>query len=137
MKVKSLDEHIEIAINGQQQLYDAAILLSEEWPKLTPQEMAQRCENLNNVREKISTTDNDLIEILQLAGSEATHHPRLEKYRGLITNTMQVYDQISKKAYNHKKILQNELSRLKKSRVGLAGYSTNADKSGNIIKENY
>ncbi len=136
MKAKTLDEHIETAIEGQNQLNRETVQLSDEWSQLTPQEMAERCEKLNQLREDISKSDKDLLEILQLAGIESTQHPRLERYKSLLKDTMSVYDEISVKAQNHKTMLTNEISRLKKSRVGLSGYSTQTNKSGNIVKEN-
>ncbi len=137
MKVKSLDEHIEHAINGQLQLNTEAVKLSAQWPTFTPQEIAERCERLNVLREETSDADNDLVEILNLAGPESADHPRLVVYKSLLENTILVFDQISLKANNHKAMLQRELARLKKSRVGLAGYSSQTQVSGGIVKNSY
>ncbi len=135
MKAKSLDEHIETAIEGQFQLNQEAQLLARQWSQLTPQEMADRCEELNTLLQNISTSDNDLRTILELAGPESVNHPRLLHYKNLIEETMKLYDDISAKALNHKKMIQNELLRLKKNRVGLAGYGNHSSTSGNIVKE--
>jgi len=83
-----------------------AASLAAEIQYLQPDIIEHKCRELNNERLRLSVLDDELIEILNLAGNDLTHNDHLNHYRVAFSSAVQSVNSVHSQLLIIKQSLQ-------------------------------
>ncbi|SHO50782.1 hypothetical protein [Desulfopila aestuarii] len=84
-----------------------AASLASEIHLLQPDIIEHRCQKLNEERLELSTLDDELIEILKLAGKDIVHNDHLNHYRKAFSSAVQSVNSVHSQLLIIKQSLQD------------------------------
>lgn len=118
------EEFFQQATEQYQQLEKGTSELANEIPTLSPDEILDRCSQLQEMQEKIAEKDANLIELMKFHGSSILDMPYLGEYQRALDGAIRASDKVSQKAHAQKAILTAELKSLQIGRTGVSVYKS-------------
>jgi len=84
-----------------------AVSLATELHSLQPEIIEHKCRQLNDERLRLSILDDQLIEILSLAGNELSYNDHLNHYRKAFSSAVQSVNSVHDQLLNIRQSLQD------------------------------
>ncbi len=125
------------AIRQYEDFIEKVTALEKELSSLTPEEIFLQCQQLEDVKENITPDDKKITDAMKLIGSDIFDTPYIGEYQRILEKAEKVCADLSAKANVHKTLLAKELSAIKKSQKGLAGYAPKEEITGKILTKNF
>ncbi len=122
MTMKTPEDLFHESILYYQKLIRNATDLSDRISDLSPEEILEKCKQLQGQRKKQMANDAFIIEIMSDTGSEILNESFVGEYQRTLDKAIHAYDKVTSKAKTIKTLLNEDIQKLKKGQNGLAGY---------------
>ncbi len=107
--------------------------LSKNMTSLSPEEILQQCEILQDLQNKQLETDKFIVDVMINTGATVLDMPCVGEYQRILDEARRTCDKVASKAKTIQALLKSEIQKLKKGQKGLAGYtSTNTNTKSSV-----
>lgn len=111
------------SIEQYKYLIDQTNSLASKMAGLSPEEILQHCEELQQLQQKQAVVDTFILEIMADNGPQILDTQYIGEYQRIMNKAIQSCDKVASKAKTIRTLLQTEIQELKKGQKGLAGYA--------------
>lgn len=103
------------AIAGYILLEQTASSLKNDMATLSPRQILLRSKQLSGIQQDLTSDDNQLIAIMNLAGREILHETFIQEYHQILADVMAICDRIWEQASLIKKMLSEQIDNTQNS----------------------
>lgn len=111
------------SIEQYKYLTDQTNSLASKMAGLSPEEILQHCEELQQLQQKQAVVDTFILEVMADNGPQILDTQYIGEYQRIMNKAIQSCDKVASKAKTIRTLLQTEIQELKKGQKGLAGYA--------------
>jgi DNA-binding Lrp family transcriptional regulator len=121
--MKTTTDLFQESIEQYKNLIDQTNSLASKMAGLSPEEILQHCEELQELQQKQAVIDKFILEVMVDNGPQVLDTQNIGEYQRVMNKAIHSCDKVASKAKTIRTLLQSEIQRLKKGQKGLAGYA--------------
>lgn len=132
--MKTVEEYFLQSISHYQLLVEEATVLATELQSLSPNQILEKCSNLQKIQQEIAENDAHIVEIMNFMGPEVLDNPYTGEYQRTIQKAIDATAKVSSRAKGMRAFLSAEIQKVKTSMNTIENYSSKIKHTGGTLR---